>query len=255
MLEEAQMLLEYGDKIIYKQHLQRFTTYCNYLTRGAQSFYTRHAGQLYFDRMGQQLDNDAVRRLTDVVELAVPLVKKPQLDWLDVGCGNGRHLSHLHKHFANLTLRGLELSQLGVDLCRTLEASGRLPPDCVQQGDMRLMPFADAQFDVVYGRMSLWSLPYWPDTGLGVEAAMAEMTRVLRPDGVLALTTLLGQGRSYMLFRQFLSEADIQRLAQNNGLKLVSFSPMQSATDNGGMGAKTYLSVYDATVKITLQKT
>jgi SAM-dependent methyltransferase len=255
MLEEAQMLLEYGDKANYKQHLQELSKYCNYLVRGMKSYYTHHAGQLYFDRMGQQLDSDVVRRLTEMVEQAVFLVKKPRLDWLDVGCGNGRHLSHLHKHFGNLTLRGLELSQLGVDLCRTLEASGRLPEGCVQQGDMRLMPYADATSDVVFARMSLWSLPYWPGTGLGVEAALAEMARVLRPGGVMALTTLLGSGRDYMLFRQFLTEADLQVLAQNNGLKMIFFSPLQLNVSNGGGNSQqAYLGVYNNTVNIILQK-
>lgn len=254
MLEEAQMLLEYGGKPDYKQHLQKIATYCNYLVRGMKSYYTHHAGQLYFDRMGQQLDSEVVRRLTDVVEQAVRLVKKPQLDWLDVGCGNGRHLSHLHKHFDNLTLHGLELSQLGVDLCRTLEASGRLPEGCVQQGDMRLMPYTDATFDVVYARMSLWSLPYWPGTGLGVEAAMAEMARVLRPGGVLIVTTLLGTGRDYLLFRQLLSETDLQTLAQNNGLKMIVFNPIQFNASNGGSLQQTNLNIYNKTVNIILQK-
>jgi SAM-dependent methyltransferase len=255
MLEEVQMLLEYSGKPDYTQHLQKLIKYCNYLVRGIKSYYTHHAGQLYFDRMGQQLDSETVRHLTDVVEQAAQLVRKPQLDWLDVGCGNGRHLSHLHKHFANLTIRGLELSQLGVDLCRTLEAAGRLPEDCVQQGDMRLMPFRDATCDVVYARMSLWSLPYWPGTGLGVEAAMAEMSRVLRPGGVLIVTTLLGTGRDYLLFRQFLSEADLQALAQNNGLKIITLSPNQFNFSNGGNTQQTYLEIYNTTATIILQKT
>jgi SAM-dependent methyltransferase len=164
-------------------------------------------------------------------------------------------LSHLHKHFGNVRIRGLELSQLGVDLCQTLEASGRLPEGCVQQGDMRLMPYADATCDVVYARMSLWSLPYWPGTGLGVEAALAEMARVLRPGGVLALTTLFGAGRDYMLFRQFLTEVDLRVLSQNNGLKLLHFNPIHTSSDNGGIAQQTYPSVYDASARIILQKT
>jgi SAM-dependent methyltransferase len=68
---------------------------------------------------------------------------------------------------------------------------------------MRLMPYADASFDVVYSLMNMWGLPYLPGTGLGMEAVFTEIGRILRPDGMFIFSALLGGGREYLLLRPY----------------------------------------------------
>lgn len=51
---------------------------------------------------------------------------------------------------------------------------------------------------------------------------------MLRLGRVLDLTTLLGLGSNYLLLRKLLNEVDLQTLSQNNGLKLIAFSPLNS---------------------------
>ena len=231
-MQQAQILLEYGLKALpkdaqslYAPHLELLATYTNCIVRAYAGYYSRQAGQLYFDRMTQALPPIPLKRFHDSVEFAVQKLKvsgRP-IDWLDAGCGNGRHLSHLHRHFANIAPKGLELSSLGVELCRTLEQSGRLPAGCVTQGDMRLMPYADASFDVVYGWMNMWGLPYFPGTGLGLEEAFTEIARVLRLGGIYLFSTLVGEGREYVLFRQHLNEAEVRACAKRAGLQVESW--------------------------------
>ncbi len=200
VLRQALHALEYkGLTPHYAPHQQLLTLWCNLLVRGMRGYYNSYAGQLYFERMGQKLSADAIVELHGLVTETLKVVGKTNLDWLDLGCGNGRHLAHLHKHMPNLRVRGLELSDHAVALCQDLGKANKLPADCVVQGDMRQLPFPDAQFDVVFARLSLHSLPYLPGTGLGVEAVMEEIQRVLRPGGMLVLVVPEGEYRKYIV--------------------------------------------------------
>jgi SAM-dependent methyltransferase/transcriptional regulator with XRE-family HTH domain len=200
VLLEAFKLMEYGPRGDLKAHFQLLTLWCNLLVRGMRAYYNSYAGQVYFERMGQQLEADAVQELHQTVTEVGRLTSKKQLDWLDLGCGNGRHLAHLYKHMPNVRGRGLELSDLAVKHCQTLMRSEKLPVGAVEQGDMRNMPYAAGSFDVVFARLVLQSLPLLPGTGLGVEAVFEEIARVLRPTGVVYVLVPFGNGTSYRDF-------------------------------------------------------
>ncbi|MFC7396733.1 class I SAM-dependent methyltransferase [Chelatococcus sp. GCM10030263] len=95
---------------------------------------------------------------------------------LDVGCGEGR--------FCRM-LRARGIATTGIDpTAALLNAAHRRDPD----GDYRLgraeaLPFADASFDLVVSYLTLIDID-------GVEAAIAEMARVLRPGGDLLIVNL-----------------------------------------------------------------
>lgn len=87
---------------------------------------------------------------------------------VDLGCGTG------------LVARLTGLDPIGLDVSRGMLQ--RCPGRRVQ-GDMARLPFADAAFGLAFAVTSL--LDFGPDP-----PAVAEMARVLRPDGLLAISAL-----------------------------------------------------------------
>ena len=104
----------------------------------------------------------------------------PMLDWagtpataLDVGCGEGR--------FCRM-LKAAGVSATGVDPTAPLieEARARDPGGDYRQGRAEALDFPDAAFDLVVSYLALIDIE-------DVEAAIAEMARVLRPGGAVVL--------------------------------------------------------------------
>jgi SAM-dependent methyltransferase/transcriptional regulator with XRE-family HTH domain len=231
ILREAFEIMEYqGFAPNFKQHHQLLTTWCNLLVRGMRGYYNSYAGQVYFERMGQQLPPDAVAELHGLTDAAFKILGHTDLDWLDVGCGNGRHLAHLHKFMPNLRIQGLELSDLGVELCKKLESSERLPVGCVQQGDMRLAPFKGGSFDVVFAHLSLMEIPYLGESNLGFAEVMEELQRILRPGGLILATVPyckenLKTKFNYKLPRQQFYTKIFEDSVKNKGWQLEKLTP------------------------------
>lgn len=99
-------------------------------------------------------------------------------DWrektiLDVGCGTGAILKRLGNPENNV---GIDLAPDAIAFCRQRGLSN------VQQADIRALPFDDASFDAVICSSVLYH-QWVPD----VAAAIREMRRVLRPDGVVLI--------------------------------------------------------------------
>lgn len=102
---------------------------------------------------------------------------------LDIGCGPGwfwQEMSHELPANLDLVLADASAGMIAEaqERCRDLPVGSV----SVQQADAAAMPFADASFDVV---LAMHMLYHVPDPG----RAIAEMFRVLRPGGVLAVTT------------------------------------------------------------------
>jgi ubiquinone/menaquinone biosynthesis C-methylase UbiE len=139
-----------------------------------------------------QFDSRAQAYLNSAVHAAGPDLKQAaqqtlQLSsrnsMLDVGCGPG-HLSFaLAQHFRHVVSTDLSPLMLATT-CATAAQRG-LPQIEVQQASAQSLPFPDDHFDLVASR---YSAHHWHD----VPAALCEMRRVMRRDGMLLLIDLLG---------------------------------------------------------------
>ena len=105
---------------------------------------------------------------------------------LDLGCGGGRHAFEAYKRGAAVVAFDAnhgELRQVS-DVAAAIRASGEAPARAHARmvgGDATAMPFGDGVFDRVIAAEVLEHVP-------GDQRALAEIARVLRPDGLLAVT-------------------------------------------------------------------
>lgn len=105
---------------------------------------------------------------------------------LDLGCGFGRHAFEVLRRGANVTACDMatpELRQV-IDTATAMYQAGEIAPDVVASvtnGDATALPFADGCFDRV---IASEVLEHVTDDF----AAFTELSRVLRPGGVLAVT-------------------------------------------------------------------
>ncbi|MGW2375581.1 class I SAM-dependent methyltransferase [Kitasatospora sp. NPDC001683] len=91
---------------------------------------------------------------------------------LDVGCGNGKFVSRLHKDRPDLRV-------VGMDISAGILADVEKP---VLVGDAQVLPFADNSADALLAVHMLYHVA-------DIEATIKEMARVLRPGGVLIAST------------------------------------------------------------------
>ena len=97
---------------------------------------------------------------------------------LDFGCGVGRTTRALAKHFDECT--GADVSLEMIKLARELNAAF---PNCtfVHSADDELSHFGDYSFDFIYCNIVLQHL----GDRAAIEACLAELVRLLRPDALL----------------------------------------------------------------------
>jgi SAM-dependent methyltransferase len=93
---------------------------------------------------------------------------------LDVACGTGGWLAWFHEHGAR-TVAGIDLSGKAIQACLR-----RLPDGEFHCGPAEVLPFPSTAFDIV---TCMGSLEHFLDK----PAALAEMRRVLKPDGFIVL--------------------------------------------------------------------
>jgi len=94
---------------------------------------------------------------------------------LDAGCGTGGMLAHLIQRFPDLNPIGIDESPLALDHCRTRGLAS------IQQASLHLLPFPSASFDAVLCLDVLYHQNVNPPS------ALVEITRVLKPGGLLIL--------------------------------------------------------------------
>jgi ubiquinone/menaquinone biosynthesis C-methylase UbiE len=106
---------------------------------------------------------------------------------LDIGCGVGRAIDLIAARVPQGHVSGVDLSQAMVRAsCRrnaTAIQAGRVD---VRQGDVASLPHADQHFDKI---VSIHTLYFWTEP----ERTVAEIWRVLKPGGQLALTLSPGK--------------------------------------------------------------
>jgi ubiquinone/menaquinone biosynthesis C-methylase UbiE len=107
-------------------------------------------------------------------------------DVLDLGCGTGDMLRRFAGAGAR-NLTGIDLSEGMLDVARTLSSGiGNIQ---YVKASAESLPFPDGQFDTV---MSVIAFHHFPDGG----RALSEAHRVLKPDGMLYICDMCGEGLS-----------------------------------------------------------
>jgi len=106
---------------------------------------------------------------------------------LDVGCGTGRLLAFLHDAWPGMRLAGLDLSPPYLAEARRL--IGRTARVKLIEGAAEALPFDDASLDLVVSSFLMHELP--ADVRI---AALREMARVARPDGLVVIVDSIQKG-------------------------------------------------------------
>jgi SAM-dependent methyltransferase len=104
---------------------------------------------------------------------------RPGLSLLDVGCGPGTITVDLARLVAPGSVTGLDASGEVVTQARALAADAEGTNVRFEVGDLFALRYDDASFDVVHAHQVLQHL-------VDPVAALVELRRVLRPEGVLA---------------------------------------------------------------------
>jgi SAM-dependent methyltransferase len=105
---------------------------------------------------------------------------------LDMGCGGGRHAFELARRGADVVALDYSFDELVPvqNMLNAMRTEGQVPVGSVTRavrGDATRLPFADAAFDRI---IAAEVMEHIDDDG----AAAAELARVLRPGGMLAVT-------------------------------------------------------------------
>lgn len=121
-----------------------------------------------------------------------------QLDWLDVGCGNGAFTEQICTHMQPARLAGIDPSSAQLDYARS---RAQLADALLLEGDAMALPFADDSFDVAVMPLVIF---FVPEPARGV----AEMVRVVRQGGVVCAYAwdMYGGGFPYTLLAEALRE-------------------------------------------------
>jgi ubiquinone/menaquinone biosynthesis C-methylase UbiE len=98
------------------------------------------------------------------------------LKWIDVGCGNGAFSELVVERCAPAEVQGIDPSEAQLAFARNRPAS-RLAK--FGRGDAMALPFSDDAFDVATMALVIFFVP-------DPAKAVAEMVRVVRPDGAVA---------------------------------------------------------------------
>lgn len=98
----------------------------------------------------------------------------PNLQWVDIGCGNGAFTQVLVERCAPVAIEGVDPSGGQLAFARDRLAT---PVTQFRQGDAMALPFEDAAFDAAVMALVVFFIP---DPFKGV----SEMARVLRPGGL-----------------------------------------------------------------------
>jgi SAM-dependent methyltransferase len=105
---------------------------------------------------------------------------RPDSRILDCGCGPGSITVGLAQWAPNGQTIGIDLGAEQLDGARALARDLGVENVTFRQGDIFDLPFEDDSFDVVFSQAVLYHIP-------DAEKALAEIKRVLRPGGLVAL--------------------------------------------------------------------
>lgn len=162
-----------------------------------QNFHFQSDGWLS-ERSAEIYDTQVEVLFTGAADVMRRRAMKPIAEWmagrsqrtlqgLDVGCGTGRLLAFLHGAWPGMRLAGLDLSPPYLAEARRL--IGRTARVKLVEGAAEALPFDDASLDLVVSSFLLHELP--SDIRA---AALREMARVVKPDGLVVIVDSIQKG-------------------------------------------------------------
>jgi ubiquinone/menaquinone biosynthesis C-methylase UbiE len=157
---------------------------------------------------------DVVHRLFGIAGLHREMVRRAELRpgqrVLDVGCGTGNLLVALGRWRPDLELAGLDPDPTAL---RAAERKARRAGVAVawERGFAEHLPYPDGSVDRVFSSLMLHHLDPAAKDGL-----LAEVRRVLRPDGLLVLADFDGEAHAHGPFGRRMARS--QRLRDNADL-------------------------------------
>lgn len=152
------------------------------------------------------------------------------LDVLDVGCGQGIDVARYALSGARAT--GIDLTPRHVELTRAHLAALGLEAK-VELGDAENLPFADGSFDRVSSNGVLHHTPDMP-------AALAEILRVLRPDGEARIIVYNKRSFHYWLMQVAWEGVVHRKLLRERSMAGV----LSSGVEASSIGARPLVRVY-----------
>ena len=107
---------------------------------------------------------------------------------LDLACGTG--------HFARILLGGTVITGCDLDANAVRVAANQKTLDALSLADARALPYSDCAFNSVLANCALEHIP-------DIEQVLAEISRVLKPKGILAFTVPSEHFNEFLLFPRF----------------------------------------------------
>jgi ubiquinone/menaquinone biosynthesis C-methylase UbiE len=163
---------------------------------------------------------------------------------LDVACGPGIVACAFAAEVARVV--GIDLTPAMIDRARALAAEGNVENVSFQVGDVLPLPFADASFSIVVSRFAFHHFR-------NPAAVLAEMVRVCRPGGCVAVADLLASpdpARAEAFHRmeilrdpshaRALTLAELRRLFADAGLPVTTETPWRFDVDFEGWLARSF---------------
>ena len=150
-------------------------------------------------------DPDDLPTLRDELDLLADLVPLAERRFIELGCGNARLARSLLRRYAGSQLVGLEVDAVQ-HAKNVADPQERL---VFMAGSAEAIPFPDASFD---GALMLKSLHHVPLDGM--DLALAEVARVIKPGGWLYVSEPIFGGALNEIVRLYNDENTVRRAAQ-----------------------------------------
>ena len=169
---------------------------------------------------------DVQNKMADRLLELIPLQARSAQNIIDLGCGTGYLTGMLVENYCDTNVSGLDIAEgmlaAADDHFRMSSLSLDAKPNLLC-GDMESLPLASNSFDLVISNAAL----QWTDLG----KSLAEISRVLVPDGVAVLSTFvegtLAEWRSALAaaslnaLHQLADVEHLMALAQRQGLQII----------------------------------
>ncbi len=164
--------------------------------------------QQQFSRAAAVYDQHATLQYQCAQDLALHLPELPPQRMLDLGTGTGYGLRLLQKKYPQASSYGLDLSHTML-----LQTRKKYSIPHFMHADFDHLPLAAHSMDIVFSNLALQWSP-------ALRHSLAEIQRILTPQGTLLFSTLTAGSLTELKARHFLSETAIFDALDQSGFQL-----------------------------------